>query len=225
MRANTWGRVAMDAFTLENWVPCSEGFCVVASVLDCDESGCSTLRSLVKGLSFQVQFAGDTPEPGDEVSLLNFALSWDGTSYQAMQLDDSIWFTRASDPLTGVFKVRELCAGLGAMGTGASSLGFSVVSAVEIQRVTCEAYTRNSPAPIVHGDLTDPKIVGKMWLQVPGPAGLLSGFSCQPFSAFGDQKAQHDTRSSSLPGTLRAAHWLQAPFLLLECVCPAGEDE
>ena len=215
----------MGAFSLENWEARSRGFSVVANVVEDRGSGDFALQSSIGKQLFGVQFVGDSPSVGDEVPLLNFALTWDGSSYSALQIDDSVWFVRASSALDGVFKIRELCAGIGALGVGATSLGYEIVSANDIQQVTCGAYARNSQAPVVHGDLTDPCVVGEMWTRVPGPAGICSGFSCQPFSAYGDQRAQRDPRSGTLPGTLRAAHWLQAPFVLLECVCPAGQHE
>ena len=196
----------------------------MAVVEDDSDLGLLRLRSAIAKQVFWATFVGELPEKGSEVTLLSFALSWDGSKFCALQLDESVWFRRASCCLEGVFKVRELCSGMGALGAGALFAGFEILTANEIQQVTCQAYSRNGKAPVIQGDLTDPRVVGQMWLRVPGPAGICCGFSCQPFNVFGDQRAQADTRASSLPGTLKAAHWLQASFVLLECVCPAGDN-
>ena len=211
-------------FSLEDWTVCSDGFSIVATVVSNSGSGDFSLLSLLGKQKLGAHFVDGAPLVGEEVTLLNFALTQEGGSYCANQTDESIWFPRASSCLEGVYKIRELCAGLGAMGTGASSLGFCILSALELQQATCEAFTRNCEAPVIRGDVTCPKTIGQLWLQAPGPAGVCCGFSCQPFSAFGDQRAQRDARSGSLPGALKAALWLQAPFVLLECVCPAGDN-
>ena len=218
------GLVAMGSFSLEVWETGLDFFSGVAVVVAEGEAGFLQLRSSIANRLFWAKFLNEAPLVGSEVTLLSFALTWDGTSFTAVQMDDSFWFTRAQSCLDGVYKIRELCAGIGALGFGATSVGFQIISANEVQTATCEAYTRNCQAPVVQGDLTDPRVVGKMWLRAPGPAGLCCGFSCQPFSDFGDRRAQADTRSGTLPGTLKAAHWLQAPFVLLECVCPAGQN-
>ena len=53
---------------------------------------------------------------------------------------------------------------------------------------------------------------------------MTSGFACQPWSALGDQGKSEDPRSGVLVSTLRAAHWLRAHSVLLECVQGAGKD-
>ena len=138
--------------------------------------------------------------------------------------EDSYWFIRASSPLEGLYKVRELCTGIGGLGRGASCAGFQILVANEKQSATCAVLQRNSSASVVQGDLSDHGVLAAMWKAAPGPAGITSGFCCQPFSAFGDRKAQHDERSATLPGSLKAAHLLQAPFVLLECVTQAGSN-
>ena len=213
----------MDPFLLEMWSPVKGNFGVVAKVLEhCDDGSLSLLSAIDKKI-FRASFSDHTPLVGDEVSLLDFTLLWDGTMFWACGKDSSVWFVRAATCLDGVGKIRDLCAGIGALGSGASFAGFQVVSAVEIQPRSCKVFAQNQALPIIEGNICDAGVIGRSWQAAPGPAGIASGFSCQPFSAFGDRRAQEDSRSCTLPGTLRAAQWLQAPFVLLECVCPAGK--
>ena len=181
---------------------------------------CPCVLSLT-GRSFE-RFVDGAPVVNDEVSLLDFSLIWDGALFWACEKDTSVWFVRASNCLDGLGKMRELCAGIGAFGSGTELAGFPVISAVEVQPRTCEMFTKNHDVPIIEGNLCDAGVIGRMWKAAPGPAGVVCGFNCQPFSMFGDMRAQHDSRSYTLPGTLKASHWLQAPFVLLECVCPGG---
>lgn len=53
---------------------------------------------------------------------------------------------------------------------------------------------------------------------------VLSGFSCQPWSALGDGLKSQDVRSVSLGKVLEASYWLPAHSILLECVEGAGQD-
>ena len=78
---------------------------------------------------------------------------------------------------------------------------------------------------LVCADVTSDAIAGLVFDQCPDPATIMSGFSCQPFSRGGLQQGAQDSRVSSLPGTLRLMHLLQAPALVLECVPQAKENQ
>ena len=214
----------MDPFQLESWSVCEDGFSVVGRVEEVLLDGAYLMKSVIAGQQFRTYFLEEGPEIGDEITLLVFSLTCEGTTSCAHQSCDSRWFVRAASCLEGVGKVRDLCAGLGGMSQGAKAASFDVVGSVEIQTATCRILGINSTAPVVSGDICHPRTVFQVWQAAPGPAGVIAGFCCQPFSAFGDRKAQHDDRSRTLPGTLLAAHWLQAPFVLLECVEPAGHN-
>ena len=170
---------------------------MVASVIGSSEDGSFQLRSAVQRVTFGASFLGQGPLLHDEITLLNFALSSDEGQFWASQMDDSHWFQRAASPLSGIRRVRELCAGLGCMGCGASFAGFEVVTAVELQSNTCEVLKLNTKAGVVLGDLCSPEVenpaashlvllatatpsktIGPAPCQVPVGCSLVSGPIC-----------------------------------------------
>ena len=121
-------------------------------------------------------------------------------------------------------RVVELCSGMGALGHGALALGFQPAIGNDINPKMTEMYSRLSSVPSVTGDICCPDVVFEVWKQSSGAQVATAGFSCQPFSALGDQKGQSDARSQSLTSVLTAAFYLQCHILVLECVPPAGTN-
>ena len=118
--------------------------------------------------------------------------------------------------------MRETCAGLGAVSTGFAKCG--VVTSVynDVNKPFTDWMKRNGKRAIL-GDINDIKVVQSMG-QAPGMF-LSAGISCQPFSLLGDGRQQHDERSKSFTGTLKAGHLLQAQVILLECTPAAMTSE
>ena len=108
--------------------------------------------------------------------------------------------------------------------SGALAAQFIPKVAVELRPNLSKLYAANSSAVVITGDLTDFKTIKKVHSACPKSATIAAGVSCQPYSKLGDRRSGMDSRASTLPGTLAAAHYLRAVVIILECVAPAGED-
>ena len=157
--------------------------------------------------------------PGTLITLLGFRPRSSEDLFILSAGEQSDWFVHAPSCTQLVTDFRELCSGMAALGTGAVHAGFRVVGVNELQSRTAAIASHVSGVCAVIGHVADDASLIRLWRAYP------AGFSCQPFSSLGDQKGRHDSRSQSLVGVLRAAFLLQAPWLVLECVAPAGSNE
>ena len=140
--------------------------------------------------------------------------------------DSSTVLCHQSLSMSHVFNLIEICAGVGLSALGFEKAGFRQVCAVEKQPKLAALHQRVHPdVPVICADITDDSAVCQVFAQCPEPATVMAGFSCQPFSRGGSQQGEHDSRSTSLPGTLRFMHMVQAPALILECVVPARTNQ
>ena len=140
-------------------------------------------------------------------------------------LVSSSWFLHRAPSPTLVTDYRDVCTGMGALSKGAEAAGFRVVGANELQTKTAAVASGLTCCHVVCGDVCSDFVLIELWNCFPREAGLAAGFSCQPFSHLGDQKGRQDSRSRSLIGALRVAFLTQAPWVVLECVVPAGCNE
>ena len=113
---------------------------------------------------------------------------------------------------------------MGALGQGALAAQFVPRVAVELRPTLAKLYAANSSASVIVGDITEFETIKKVYEAHPKSATISAGISCQPYSKLGDEKSGRDSRASTLPATLAAAHYLRAVVVILECVAPAGED-
>lgn len=120
--------------------------------------------------------------------------------------------------------VVELCAGMGALGQGAMSVGFRPFAACEFRERIAGLYTQCCDATMIVGDICDFKTVEELYRAHPRSSVLAAGISCQPYSRLGDCKSGSDKRAQTLPATLSCAHYLRSLVVILECVEPAGKD-
>ena len=90
------------------------------------------------------------------------------------------------------FTVAEICAGAGGQSLGLHKAGFRHVVAVELDETAAETLRQNLGAPVVVGDVADPRV----W--VPADYSettlLAGGVPCPPFSAAGKQLGTSDER-------------------------------
>ena len=158
------------------------------------------------------------------VTVFDFHSVKQGETWRLLAGPDSRFFLHSAFQAKEVLRIKEACAGLGAMGQGGLFLGFSLVSQCEQQQRTATVAQGISGLPVVCLDVGTDEAIIRMWDDAPGDCVFISGFSCQPYSKLGDQKGGEDSRSSALTGSLRAAFLLQASAIILECVEPASSD-
>ena len=140
-------------------------------------------------------------------------------------MDDSTRVLEHAPPSwDSLHRVVELCAGMGALGHGALAMGFQPGVGHDFNPKMTELYSRMTSIPSVTGDICHPDVIFEVWKQSSGAQVVTAGFSCQPFSALGDQRGQSDARSQSLTSVLAATFLLQCQILVLECVAPAGTN-
>ena len=77
--------------------------------------------------------------------------------------------------------------------------------------------------PVLCADITLERTAGLVFDCCPDVGTVMSGIACQPYSRGGSQQGGLDSRSLTLPGTLKFCHLVQAPILVLECVAPAAQ--
>ena len=121
-------------------------------------------------------------------------------------------------------KMIDGCSGLGGIAHGAQALGISTTVSIDLNSRMTELHQRHSDSAVIVGDLGDLEVIKQVGAQADGAKILCSGFNCQPFSSLGDGLGGKDPRAQSLPKTLKAAYYLQARVVLLECVTPAKDD-
>ena len=119
----------------------------------------------------------------------------------------------------GMLVTIETCSGLGAMGKGFEFAGVRTMAMNDCNQIMCELAGKHRPhIPTVCGDIGSLDTVMVLAQMSEWPVSLGAGVACQPYSKLGDQGANHDMRSQSLPATLRAGYLLEAPVIYLECV-------
>ena len=108
----------------------------------------------------------------------------------------------------------ETCSGLGAVTTGYQKCGVNTVAFNDENAAFAQCLERHGKV-VVRGNINDVKTVAQL---ATFHASILSaGVSCQPFSTLGDMHEQHDERSQSLTGTLKAGYLMQTAAILIEC--------
>ena len=118
----------------------------------------------------------------------------------------------------------ELCAGGGFSSLGFSHVGFVPKCAVELQpKLSALHQSMHPTVPVLTADITDDCTAARIHAICPEPATIMAGVACQPYSRAGKQEGGQDNRAATLPATLKMAHYLQAPALVIECVVPARD--
>ena len=138
--------------------------------------------------------------------------------------DQSYVFGHPNATWNDTKSVVELCAGMGALGQGAISVGFNPVVACELRSTIANLYQQQSSAPMVVGDICQFETLNAVFREHPRSALLAAGISCQPYSRLGDSRSGSDERAQTLPATLSCAHYLRSLIVILECVEPASKD-
>ena len=123
-------------------------------------------------------------------------------------------------------RLKEACAGLGGIGIGCEQLSASVMASVDINTLACEHLRRNGRKSVICGDICKDEVIKVFHLAGTSESTVLSaGIPCQPFSPQGDRREFNDSRSQAYWGVLKAARFMNACSLLLECVPRAGQNQ
>ena len=139
--------------------------------------------------------------------------------------DDTRWMIHEPPNTSGLFRVVEVCSGIGIMGKGFERTGAVTQCYVDHNAEYVRWLKAHSVTPVVEGDICSCDTVFEISKHVSKTHTLAGGFSCQPFSSLGDQLQEQDPRSSSFWGVLTAGHYLQSLVIILECTKEAATAE
>ncbi len=128
--------------------------------------------------------------------------------------------------MADMFRIVELCSGMGAFSSVAKQCGFTVCAGVDQNEKWQQLFEEIHPgAKFLHGDCSCPSIMQELYQMNAGHSMVLAGFSCQPHSRGGDRLGMMDSRSDSLPKALHMSWMLQSPITILECVSEVLHDK
>ena len=134
-------------------------------------------------------------------------------------------FPRPEPEMSGLYKVVDACAGIGAVATGYQFCGAEIVCHVDSNEQFHQWKSSRTQTPCILGDITKVSTIHAVAKHTPWSHTLSAGVSCQPFSRLGDGKQGNDPRSASLPGALLMGYFLGSLVLLLECTQEALTSE
>ena len=117
-----------------------------------------------------------------------------------------------------LYRVVDLCCGMGGLSYAAAQVGLSVLAGVDQNGLWRKLYEGLHPGSIFCcGDLVDSTVLQQL-LRLGLFHGIVcAGIACQPHSILGDRRGMDDPRAQSLPKTLLVAWILQAAVVVLEC--------
>eukprot|EP00439_Symbiodinium_sp_Y106_P045499 s7201_g5.t1 len=214
----------MVVFTCEpNWFDPLDRVWVAAEVISPLGESVYFMLTLIERQPLRVHFEDASLQVGQALTLLNFGTATDDSLNCLFEEDDSHWFIRHASRADGVFRVRGLCAGFGALGRGVQAAGFTLVAQHEIEASTAEVLRANTHAPVIQGELFTLDTLMRLWKVAPGPAGIVSGISSDWLAGYSALGTQSDPKSDSLKGTLLAGHLLQAPWMLVGAAASAAD--
>ena len=127
--------------------------------------------------------------------------------------------------LQNMFKVIEVCSGLGCLGVGLEHSGFEVVLRTDISEPMTQLASKIHASPTLCADITNDITMGKIRGKIPYSCSLAAGVSCQPFSKLGDKRQKLDPRSLTLPTVLRMTFLMRQAIVIIECVDEAMKCE
>ena len=183
------------------------------------QTGFHLCRSKVSNQPFVLQ--ADLPRTTSTFAILGAIVQQTGKIPQLQVIDSRYIFQIPTMGQEALYRIVEVCTGIGALGKGAEAAGFKVQARNEIRNTFASVLRGITDQPVIEGDIGMLKTMMELWHSSDGSSTVASGFSCQPFSTGGDQKQQGDNRSKTLAYTLVYAWLSQAPLVILECVVEA----
>ena len=140
-------------------------------------------------------------------------------------IDDTTIVLAHGTPSVDAFRnVVELCSGIGVMSFGLERAGAHIRVRNDIRSPLVEFQKQDGTQHVIEGDIGDNRTLQKIFDIHQGSAVLTCGFSCQPWSALGDNRKFDDGRAQTLLHTLRAAYFFRSAGIILECVSGSGKD-
>lgn len=127
-----------------------------------------------------------------------------------------------------MFKVVDLCCGMGTFSAAFEEVGFTPSLGVDSNATWADLFAEfhaKHSTPFYHAQAGDVKTVSTMLSSGLQHNTILAGVSCQPFSQMGDARGMEDERSGSLAQVLQTAWLCQATTIVLECVPPVLQNE
>lgn len=152
------------------------------------------------------------------------AVFWDDDK-QGISISESTIVLAHQTPSTDAFRdVVEFCSGIGVMSYGLEQAGAKIQVRNDIRSPLVEFQLNEGTKHVIEGDIGDNRTLQKIFDIHSASAILTCGFSCQPWSALGDQRKFGDHRAQTLIHTLRAAYFFRSAGVILECVTGSGKD-
>ena len=223
--ASDWDKVvSIHDVLAPQWRSVTTGMSLTL-VVDCEvhTTQCMIGNSVPDGQKLRV--FGDIQGPVSgcrRMTLLDVLVDRVGDCMDLLLTDASVVVAHGLSAATDALRFVEVCSGIACSGTGLTEVGFQHLASVEWKEPLVALHRSCHPGvPVLLQDITSDQCAKQLLQDFRPPFSLMSGFSCQPYSAGGSQRGASDERSSTLPATLRLGHLCQCPVILLECVAPA----
>lgn len=183
---------------------------------------CHAFRTVVFGQKFTLQAVLN---PQCCAYLIVNARMTAGHQSHLTSVEDTRVISRPPPNQEHILDVVETCSGIGCLGYGLEQSGFNVVLRNDQNHVLLDLGAKIFPSSTLCGDICQDETIACIVSMAPQAGTLAAGVSCQPYSRLGNQEGQHDSRSRTLPATLRAGFIMRMPVILLECVDAALTNE
>ena len=131
----------------------------------------------------------------------------------------------APDDQSRMTELIETCSDLGGIACGAAYAGWTLHAQNDINPRFVHLQQQSGDVPIIEGDIGSMHTVSALHRAHAKAGSLAFGFACQPYSTAGDKREGQDSRSTSLPSSLYAAHLLQKDIVVCECVPGAATSK
>lgn len=173
--------------------------------------GATVCQSTISHVSFFTSVDID-PSKGSAI-MLNFQKRVIAGKIWIEPTEESVFFQRLNPDITDRLTNIETCAGIGAMGKGFHECGVQTVCYNDFNPNFCNWLRAKTSVPVVEGNVKSPSTILAIHCKAPNAHMLTGGVACQPFSALGDRREEHDQRSESFTGTLELGFFLKVTLI------------
>ena len=177
------------------------------------------IRTALKGQF--MKYVGTLPEHATVVLIVGARVHEANSQVILHEIDTTKSFPRPYINLAEVKRVVEVCSGAGFLGAGLEHSGFDVILRCDHNPKMLKLAKDLHNSEVALGDVCTDSLLSPICSLQPNAGTLASGVACQPYSRLGDQQHHLDTRSMTLPGTLRLGFLCRSGAILLECVAEA----